>query len=252
VRVRVGILAIVCLVGVVKAQSVDALYSRKNTLSIFANYSNDSSHILIGRVEDRKLLEAGVSYQHRWLGNKWIEWSYEGEVIPFALESDPVKTSSELILLNGIPITITNGTNPIVFSGPAFSACQSGIFVEQGATTQLGTYSSITTQSCSRRWTYAGGLSPLGQRISFAKRFRWQPYLIANAGFLVSMRDIPQDLTSRFNFTFEGGAGIEWFKDHTRSVALDWRVHHLSNDYIGASNPGVDSSRFRIAYTFGR
>jgi hypothetical protein len=244
---------IVALCSCVYAQNTDeGRYDHRIAFSVFANYSNDSSHIILGISENRKIAGFGASYQRRLIGNDGIEWSYEAEVLPVLFESDPVGSGTDEFLLNGIPVVISNGPNPITFSGPRRSSCQSGTFVSIGATTSAGTYTTVLTQVCGRQWTYTGGLSPLGQRISFAKRHRLQPFLVANAGFLASTRDIPMDESSSFNFTFEGGAGIEWFRNHEHSFSFDYRLHHLSNDFIGASNPGVDSGIFRVTYSFGR
>jgi hypothetical protein len=68
----------------------------------------------------------------------------------------------------------------------------------------------------------------------------------------VATRDVPVDDATRFNFTFEFGAGIEFFRDRHQSWSIDYRIHHLSNAYIGTYNPGVDNQIFRVTYSLGR
>ncbi len=139
---------------------------------------------------------------------------------------------------------------PVVTTFPIGKTCRT--FSETGAfpPPTVGTYA--LSRSCSTRWTYAGGLSPLGQRINFAPHQRLQPFLTGNAGLLAATRDIPAVNSSAFNFTFELGAGIELFQNHRRSWSAVYLLHHLSNAYIGNFNPGVDSQVLALTYTFGR
>ena len=53
------------------------------------------------------------------------------------------------------------------------------------------------------------------------------------------------------NFTFEFGAGLEMYRGNGRSVALEYRLHHLSNAYAGYNNPGVDNQIIKLTYSFG-
>ena len=62
-----------------------------------------------------------------------------------------------------------------------------------------------------RQWTYTGGLNPLEAKRNLVSRRRLQPVLLGAAGFLASARDVPVDVSSQFNFSFEFGAGLEWF-----------------------------------------
>jgi opacity protein-like surface antigen len=72
-------------------------------------------------------------------------------------------------------------------------------------------------------------------------------------GFAVSPRDIPVFNSSTFNFTFEGGAGVEIYQSHTRSCQLEYRYHHLANAGGGSTaNPGIDSGVVKVTYSFGR
>ena len=59
-------------------------------MSIFGAYSPDSSHILMGNAENRKLLDFGVAYSRKILLSRIVDWQYNGELLPVALESDPL------------------------------------------------------------------------------------------------------------------------------------------------------------------
>lgn len=66
------------------------LYSRVNTLGVFGAYSGDSSHMVLGYAQNRKLLDIGVAYNRRLRLGSIVSWQYSAELLPVALESDPV------------------------------------------------------------------------------------------------------------------------------------------------------------------
>ena len=72
------------------APAVSPYYARTNTFSVFGAYSGDSSHIFMGDAENRKLLDFGVAYGRKFFLNLIVNWQYNGELLPVALESDPV------------------------------------------------------------------------------------------------------------------------------------------------------------------
>ncbi len=71
-------------------------------------------------------------------------------------------------------------------------------------------------------------------------------------GFAVSPRDIPMFDSSAFNFTFSLGAGFDLFRTPTRAMRFEYRVQHLSNAYIGTTNPGIDAQMIHLGYSWGR
>jgi hypothetical protein len=218
-------------------------YGRVNSFGILASYSNDSSHILMGIAENRKLLEFGASYSRRLLRNKVVNWQYDGEILPVALESDPVSTS------------VVTWTSPIAFTSQTTSAtvyaCQpaSGSF---SSTLNGSTYSYNYVTSCQRQWTIGEGMSPIGFQWNFLPRHRVQPFLVGHGGYMYSSRPIPVEGAGSFNFTFDAGFGLEIFRSKTRSVRAEYRFHHLSNAYTANENPGIDNGLFQLSYVFGK
>ena len=214
------------------------------TFSLGAEYSNTSSHIILGASNNRRLTGLDLTLSTRLKQNRILTWSYDLELRPVEFLQDPVSTTTITLQPPNAP---TLGPFPLQ-NGPIQGACQS--FVLPNPPGLASDIPLTETRTCATRWTYAGGLSPLGQRFNFRPAHRLQPYALLNAGFLVSPRDIPSNNSSRFNFTFAFGAGFQIAGTPTHAWSLDYRLHHLSNRALGNTNPGVDSQLLRLSYTF--
>lgn len=249
---RVLGLALLFLLIATVAYAQDGEYSRRSTYSGFVSYANNSSHIYIGQERNRKVAQLGFGYSRRFVHKHAFDFNYEFELRPVTFIRDPVVTGvSTVNILSGAGV-IADLPYSGPFSGPTTSNCATGTTTKTGVTQNGIAYSQTTTQVCGERWTYAGGFSPLGLRFNFAKSHRVQPFLVGNGGLLVSPHDEPVNFSNRLNFTFEVGAGLEFFSSHQHSWALDYRVHHLSNANSGYYNPGIDSQLVRASYRFGR
>ena len=81
-----------------RAQTGDiSPFSRRNTFTVFAEYSNDSSHILMGVSENRKLAALGGSYARRLWPSHFGDLRYIVELRPVLMESDPVYQTKYVI-----------------------------------------------------------------------------------------------------------------------------------------------------------
>jgi opacity protein-like surface antigen len=231
----------------VSAQTADSTtFGRKNTFSAFFDYSNNSSHIVLGQAEGRKFTELGFQYDRRLVLGRHLIWKYTSEFRPLIFESD--LTDIETITQTAPPPTQTTILSPIVT--PQCRAT-SGTFSFVNPIT--GVLNAGTASiSCSRRWTYAEGLSPLGTRISLLPHRRWQPTATILTGFLLSAKKIPVDTGGSFNFMFQVGAGVEYFRTSTQSMRFEYQIQHFSNAYTAQTNYGVDNGLFKLTYTFGR
>jgi hypothetical protein len=229
------------------AQTADSTtFGSKNTFSPFVEYSNDSSHIVLGRATDRKFTALGLQYEHRMLSNHIINLYYAAEFRPLILESDPVQKISETV--ESPTLTTTFSANPMAVTNCVNLTENLTLF--DPSTGEIVLVS--LKEACSRRWTYAQGLSPFGTRINLFPHHRLQPTGSLLAGYMLSAKRIPIDTAGSFNFTFEIGAGLEYFLSPKRSVRFEYQVQHFSNAYTANSNPGVDSGLFKLSYTFGR
>jgi len=229
--------------SVAQLRSDSEPYSRRNTFTVFGEYSNDSSHIVLGRTPNRKLAGVGAQYERRLLGNEYVTWSYEAEFRPFIVSSDPFAsytstdtfngTTSSPVLSSGMVSECVAGTSTYTFTGP------------------FGTESGVIVTQCSRVQTLAQGGSPIGFRFHLMPRRKLQLMFSSDGGYMYSTKPIPIPTAGGFNFTFNFGAGFEYFYKPHRSVRLEYLVQHYSNAYTAGSNPGVDSQFIRVGYSFG-
>ncbi|HEX4022962.1 MAG TPA: acyloxyacyl hydrolase [Acidobacteriaceae bacterium] len=213
-------------------------WSRKNSFGLFVEGAPTSSHMLIGTTRQRVLLALGGAYSRRIFVTGPVAFSYNVEFRPVMMESDPVLRSLNSFL-----------KGPVSFT-PAMPVINPHNLIED-PNLVMYTIGGYNDAVFGRRWTYAGGLSPLGFQFHFLNRHRWQPELIGQAGFMVSPRDLPIFNSSQFNFTFQFGAGLEYYYANQRSLMFEYRYHHFSNDFTGTNNPGTDSGVYKLTYWFG-
>ena len=240
------LLALTTGAAAASAQSAPAIspyYARTNTFSVFGAYSSDSSHILLGDAENRRLLDFGVAYGRKLLVNRFVNWQYNGELLPVALESDPVVLNT----LNWTSPTVYTESGSEVQTKPCVPS--SGTF----STTQSGkTFSYTYTFTCTRQWTMGEAISPIGMQWNFLPRHKLQPFFISHGGYMYSTQPIPIPQAGSFNFTFDFGAGFEFYRSKSRSVRAEYRYHHISNHGTANQNPGIDNGLFQVTYSFGR
>jgi len=242
-----GLAVLLLLVSAANAQIRDSTtFGSKNTYSAFFEYSNDSSHIVLGSSPDRKFVGLGLQYERRLLSNHIFVWRYAAEFRPLVLESDPTATLTVSIVAPPPSITLIEPT-------AAALQCIAGQRTFSGTDPITGIhYSETISTNCGRRWTYAQGLSPAGTRINLFPHRRLQPTVSFLAGYLLSAKKIPLDAAGAFNFTFEFGAGLVYYQSQSRSIRFEYQIQHFSNAYTAVANPGVDNGLFKLTYSFGR
>jgi opacity protein-like surface antigen len=227
--------------GVALAQPQQTTWSHKYDLGVFGEYSPTSSHMVMGYARKRELIGVGGSFVWRLLNRRSLALAYLVEVRPFLMESDPTLVSITNAQFGTIrfipPFVVVNPVNPIVFD----------VYQANGDPQE-----DRFTANYSRRSTYTGGASPVGFKLNGFTHRRIQPEVMGNGGFLISTRDIPVANSSSFNFTFEVGAGLQWYRTQSQSIQAEVRFHHLSNGDLGTANPGVDSALWKLTYSFGR
>jgi hypothetical protein len=98
--------------------------------------------------------------------------------------------------------------------------------------------------------TYGAGASPVGFEFGFVPEGKLQPIVSTNEGFLYFSRNVPSFYAAQFNFTLEVRLGMRLRLDHARAWSFEYVYHHLSNAYMAAQNPGVDSQMLSVGYGF--
>jgi opacity protein-like surface antigen len=238
---------LLAFIPAVRAQTADsAAYGSKNTFAAFVDYSNDSSHIVLGSAEGRKFTELGFQYERRLKRSKNFAWKYTAEFRPLIFESD--LTDFETVVQTSPPPTVTSVSNPVATPQCRTSSGDFSFLNPVNGVLEAGTF----TISCSRRWTYVEGLSPLGTRINLLPHKRWQPTGSILTGLLLSAKKIPVDTGGSFNFMFQVGAGIEYFRTQTQSIRFEYQLQHFSNANTAPTNYGVDNGLFKLTCTFGK
>lgn len=220
-------------------------YSRVNSFGVFAGYSGDSSHIVLGNVSRRKLVVIGASYNRRLLSNHIATWQYSAEIEPVALESDPLSTF------------VNEQTSPVkatfVSAGSPTESCSPFTINYSFPGPNGETYAGTAITYChGRRWTMGEAMSPVGFQWNFLPARKLQPTLAGHGGYMFSTHEIPVPGAGSFNFTLDLGAGLELYRTRTRSIRIEYRYHHISNDRTAAVNPGIDNGMFQVTYCFGR
>src|SRR5665213_4034169 len=170
-------------------------FSRKNTFTLFAEYSPTSSHILLGGARQRILADFGGAYTRR-LARFWgSDLGYQIELRPVLFESDPIETISNYTF-DGAPV-IYIPTSSSAVTG----ICQPGNVqltfpgYPPGAPPSVEAY----TVTCGRQWTFGQSFSPIGFKYSMRTRHPLQPFLIGTLGYMYTSRPIPIADAESFN-----------------------------------------------------
>ena len=229
-----------------RAQEV---FSRKNTFTVFGEYSNDSSHIILGYAPNRRLAGVGGQYERRLVAGRYATLAYMAEFRPFVVSSDIVATytysGTDTFMGTTFPISGSN-------TGMVFSCLPGNVTVTGGAPDGSSSYSETITTTCGRENTLAQAGSPVGLRVNLRPGKRLQVMLSSNGGYMFATKPIPIPRAGSFNFTFNFGGGLEYYTSARRSVRVEYLVQHYSNKFTAPENPGVDSGFVRVGYAFGR
>jgi hypothetical protein len=206
-----------------------------HTFGFSSTFSADSSHILIGDAEQRRVWTLGAEYTTLLHQTRHFRFDYEGSIIPLYEETDPY-IDGTTFQLNGQAVTTFGTPMRVTFAvrGP------------------IGTVATGKGQSSplyaltGREDTYAAAFAPLGAHISAFPNRRIQPTFALDLGFIVSARDLPIDQSSQFNFMFSFGPGVQFFTSPNASLRFEYLYRHTSNAGLGDQNPGVDQGVARV------
>lgn len=201
--------------------------------------------MLLGEAESRKLFFLGATYSRRLILNHAVNWQYNVELMPLALESDP--TVHVLLTWNppGPPLPPINET--LVPYTACHTSSGTGSALLNGAS-----YTYTFSNTCGRQWTVGEAMSPVGLQLNLLPHNKTQFFVTGHGGYMYSTRPVPVLYSGSFNFTFDAGAGVEFYRSKTRSIRAEYRYHHFSNKNTAIANPGVDNGILQVTYSFGR
>ena len=203
-----------------------------NLLSVSGEFSHTSSHILEGVSRRRKLGQLTLAYDHRLFSNRSLAFFYELGVTPVAFLQDPL----EKVTINSV------GKPPLIFGPtPHLTICVPQTF---------STHYFTSVVSCSTRWTYGGGFSPLGFSLKILQAHRIHLIFGGNGGLTFTTRQEPIDYAKALNYQGQLGGGLEFNSHGSSTWALEYRLYHLSNGATADTNPGIDGQMVGLTYSF--
>ncbi len=77
------------------------------------------------------------------------------------------------------------------------------------------------------------------------------PYVFGGGGVLYVDLGLP-NMGSRFDFSYQGGAGIQYLVSKDMALQVEYRYHHVSNAGIAHPNEALNSSKVLIGLSFFR
>ncbi len=92
------------------------------------------------------------------------------------------------------------------------------------------------------------GLTVLGSWF-FSSCDRYQPYVFGGGGAVYTDADI-EGLSSRFNASWQFGAGVQFKLDSGNWLKIEYRFHHISNTGVKDPNDPLNSSKILFGLTF--
>lgn len=109
--------------------------------------------------------------------------------------------------------------------------------------------------------TFTGAsITPIILRWDFVPHGRFAPWFQGAGGLIYTTHKFPPDQlvpqgapggTSVWNFSPQGGIGLQYFLSDRRSLMLSANAIHISSASLGDRNPGVNASvQFQIGYTW--
>ena len=180
-------------------------------MGVFAAYSPRVSGIPTGGLDYRELLDLGLSYSRRLSLSRKVNWQYSAELMPVALESDPlsltadVQTTPTAETLYGSSVPATSCTR--YSQGYSFTDPMTNV-----------TYSGTVVSYCKgRQWTIGQAFSPVGMQWNFRPLHKTQPFVDWHGGYMYSTKPIPLASAGSFNFTVDVGGGVEIFRQPRRN-----------------------------------
>src|ERR1700677_672626 len=160
------------------AQDVGGYYSNRRVFSGFVEYSNDSSHMLLGYADGRTISAIGLGFEKRsFLANN-LSGAWVAEVRPLMSVTDPTMTGFRLEFPQQPSYSgVVSFTSPVPVDQPVSRTPLNVLLI-----TQNQVYAGTATYIGGTRSTYVSAFSPLGYKLSLLPRKRVHPSVSGLAG----------------------------------------------------------------------
>lgn len=79
----------------------------------------------------------------------------------------------------------------------------------------------------------------------------WAPYVFAGGGILYVDLGL-KSMGSRLDFSYQGGAGVQYFLEKDLALSLEYRYHHISNCGTAQPNEPLNSSKILLGVSLYR
>jgi hypothetical protein len=93
-RLSILLFSVLLMFGTAWGQNDASAFKSRQSVGVSASYSPTSSHVLIGKAEERQIWTSGVEYTMRMFEGNSLRIDYRAEVSPFFRETDPTAVAT--------------------------------------------------------------------------------------------------------------------------------------------------------------
>lgn len=212
-------------------------WGREHAIGGIFSYSPTSSHILIGEATNRQTIGFGVVYTQTLAGSEHLKFDFMASAQPYFRNTDPTMVAAQWTMFGQ---TYTEPIPPVRVVRPWHSPIGS---ISGGANSSVPVYPVFGKQSMQ-----AFEFSPVGFMFRGLPTLRIQPTFSITGGIVVSKQDFLVDNTTKVNYEFTFGPGVEYFLSPRNSIHVDYVFRHISNANTGANNPGMDQGVIEASF----
>ena len=85
----------------------------------------------------------------------------------------------------------------------------------------------------------------------FTSLGQWLPYIFGGGGIVYTNLDLPT-MGASLNFSYQGGAGVQYLVRPDVAFTVDFRYHHVSNAGTAKPNEPINSALYLVGLSWYR
>lgn len=94
-------------------------------------------------------------------------------------------------------------------------------------------------------------ISPIGMRFLYRDGKKIRPFFLGKLGAAVFTQKALSQNATYLNFNIQAAFGVQYALNERYDLRVEpFQFFHISNGYLGASNPGMDQIGWRIGFTY--